>query len=132
MATQTTDPDLQPLQMYLRELKERRGWTWQEFSDKTGVARSSLQRALGMYKGNAASVQIYIAIADVFGIPAENVLRMAGILDKELEQTTEVREITYIYSKLPREHQREVLNYLRWIYHRGDNLDAKPVVPKGD
>lgn len=130
MATQSTDVDLQPLQLYLRELKKRRGWTWQEFSDKTGVARSSLQRALGTYKGNAASTAVYIAIADAFGVPAENVLRMAGILDPEPEQTTEIREIQYIYAQLPREHQREAINYLRWMFHRGDSLEAEPVVPK--
>ncbi len=129
---QTTDPSLKEVQAYLREIFYRKGWTWEQFKEKAGVSRSSLQRALGTYKGNAASIAVYLAISDAFKIPAENVLKMAGLLDPEPKQTTEIREITYIYSKMPREHQREVMNYLRWIYHRDSNLDAEPVVPTDD
>ena len=113
------------LSKYLDDQMRHRGWTSLDLAEKAGMSTSSVSRATG--KGqraeqNPPSLSVLVRIADALGVPDVNILRLAGLIELEPQQTSETRELVMMYERLPREHQETLMFVARSIYGHKSGL----------
>jgi len=96
---------------------DRRKWSQRELARQAGLSQSFVTKVLA--GKTPPSVNFCHKVAQALGEPPEKLLRLAGILptlgDSEDDPTLE--EINEIARNLPRSQRKEVLRYLRFLFH---------------
>lgn len=95
-----------------QELKNRR-WRQTDLAQAMGMSDSTISHLLA---GNRnPGPDLCNGIARAFGIPPEEVFRMAGLLPPLPEEDDEMaRRIVESFKRLPIEKRREILSFVEW------------------
>jgi transcriptional regulator with XRE-family HTH domain len=112
-----------------QELKERR-WQQKDLAEAAGVSDSTITLVL---KGDRKpGADLCNGIARAFGIPPEEVFRMAGLLPALPEEDDELaRQLVEKFKRLPIEKRREVLSYVIWKIQESRFEDMQGPVDNG-
>lgn len=88
-----------------------RGWSNSELARRANLSQSTVSM-ITSYKNNPG-IDFCTGIAKAFSLPAETVLRRAGLLPDRPEATPGLRELNYLYDQLREEDQEAILTLLR-------------------
>ena len=105
------------LQGWLSHELEKRGWSYRELARRANISNALVSRTLsGDMK---ASADFCIKVAQALGEAPEKVLRLAGILPASPASDDSIlQELIDLARSLPREDQKEILEYVRFRYQR--------------
>jgi transcriptional regulator with XRE-family HTH domain len=92
------------------KLKEQ-GISQAELARRAGVTRGAINGILTGARG--PGVELSKGIAKALKIPAEQVMRAAGLLDRAANIDEEIETIIHEVEKLPKADQAEVLAFIR-------------------
>jgi transcriptional regulator with XRE-family HTH domain len=92
-------------------MKEK-GWGVRELARRAGVSHPIISDALN---GKGASFDTCKALAFLFRVPAEQVLRMAGLLPNKTAKVEIVERAEHLYGLLTLDNQRKALEYLEFL-----------------
>lgn len=106
-------------QVYIRSQMERKGWTQQQFADKAGISRNSVQRLIGDTE-HLPSAEIIVCAANALGLHDADLLRRAGLIDPEPDTVLEMRELSSVYEKLTPTARLLLLDMAHLLLKRGD------------
>jgi len=99
------------------ELAER-GWSIREMARRAGVSHTAIASALNR-KGRP-SAELCVAIADVLGVSAIEVVQRAGILPSDPPETAAWRRLNAMWDRLSDEDQGRILEIAEtWVQKRG-------------
>lgn len=103
---------------WLTSEMERRRYSQGALAKAIGMSRPFVTRVLSGDK--APSVDFCLKVAQAFELSPVLLLVKAGILPAapESEDDPTIQEITDIARSLPSEDQKEILEYVRFRYHR--------------
>lgn len=90
----------------LREMEKRR-WSQSEFARTAGVSRGAIGNVLR--REREPGKQMLVAIAHAFDLPAESVMRKAGVLPPESDDEDMLEEWHYYLSRLDEKDRAELL-----------------------
>jgi transcriptional regulator with XRE-family HTH domain len=103
-------------QDWLRSKMEERNWGIRETARRIGLSHPTISDIFNIDK--PPSFETCLAIAQTFGIPSENVLRLAGLLPQTQEKSPQVDEISYLFDQLSSEEQEELIQLARFKIER--------------
>jgi len=105
------------LRVWLTQELERRKWSQRELARQADISRAFVNRVLS---GDiSASVNFCYKVAQALNEAPEKVLRLAGILPiSPTSENDTLQELIELAKNLPQEDQKEVLEYIRFRYHR--------------
>ena len=104
---------------------EERGWSIREMARRAGVSHTAIASALNR-KGRP-SAELCVAIADVLGVSAIEVVQRAGILPPDPPETTAWRRLNAMWARLSDEDQERVLEIVEtWVQKRGQRPRRVP------
>ena len=96
----------------------KRGWSNSELHRRSGMANSTISMILGGQK--KPGWDFCAAIAKALGEPPEKVFRLAGLLPSiPAGDASTVKEINELLRSLPPDQQKQVLDYVRFLYQQG-------------
>ena len=105
------------LKAWVSEEIERRGWSQGELARRSGISRPLISQVLA---GDVPpSADFGIKIAHALGEAPEKVLRLAGILPASEDDPT-LTQIVDIMRNLSPEQRRQVVEFAKFLYRRGE------------
>lgn len=88
-----------------------RGWSIRAFGRKLDISHT---HAADIVNGKVRpSADLCVRIANVFDTSPEEVLRLAGYLPPEPEETATVKELVHLFSQLPKDDQDRAILFVR-------------------
>jgi len=90
---------------------EERGWSMRELGRRAGVSNALV--SLVVNEQAAASAEFCIKVADAFGWPKEETLRLAGILDPLPPEVADEQDMIRAYRAIAPELRQVALDLLR-------------------
>lgn len=101
----------------------RRGWNQSELAVAAGVTRTAISDVLSGRRN--PGVELCSAIARALHLPPEIVFRRAGLLPPVSPEIEDQEEFVFLFSQLPPEERREILEFLRFKRERLKSQKAK-------
>lgn len=99
------------LVVWITEELKQRGWSFRELGRRAGVSHATISNIVsGQSK---PGLEFCVSIARAFNVPAETVLRRAGLLQARPEPTPGLRELNFLYDQLEPQEQENVLKIIR-------------------
>lgn len=96
---------------WLSQEIDSRGWSYSETARRAGVSQSMVSKVLSY--ANAPGLDFCNGIAKTFNVPAETVLRRAGLLQARPDATPGLRELNFLYEQLDPQAQENILKMMR-------------------
>lgn len=110
--------------VWLNQQLDQRGWSRSEAARRGGISASSLDKVIG---GFAKPGQRFCqGIARAFGMPVEEVMRLAGILPKSGELLPEVRNWNERLLAIPAERRQEAVDALDSVLRALESRERRP------
>jgi transcriptional regulator with XRE-family HTH domain len=101
---------------WIQENLAERGWSQSELARRSNLSSTTISDVLS---GSAKpGFNFCKGVAQALGVPTEEVLRKAGLLPPEPEETTTTRELMRSFSQLTVEEQRMVIEMIHGLYER--------------
>lgn len=113
---------MEDLTEFLNRQMRLRGWSERELAGRAKVSGTSIARALGRYPEKPAGYEIITSIAKALRVDELNLLRMAGLLPREPNQTSMERQLLNIFRQLPEEHQSNLLFFAEYLFTQRSRL----------
>jgi transcriptional regulator with XRE-family HTH domain len=105
---------------WLSEEINRRGWSRREFGRRAGLTSSFISKIL--LGKQTPTISFYHKTAQALSIPPETVLQVAGILSPvppaDPDDDSTLREIVELTRNMSPEDRQQILDYVRFVYHR--------------
>jgi transcriptional regulator with XRE-family HTH domain len=96
---------------WLTEELEKRSWSFRELGRKAGISHATISNIVsGQSK---PGLDFCVSIAKAFNVPAETVLRRAGLLQARPDATPGLRELNFLYEQLDPPAQENILKMMR-------------------
>jgi transcriptional regulator with XRE-family HTH domain len=100
-----------PLQKWIQENLTERGWSQSELARRANLSSTTISDVLS---GSAKpGIHFCKGVADAFGVPRENVLRLAGHLKPIAQEASEEAEMIEAFRCLPKEERRAILKLVK-------------------
>ena len=112
---------------WIENAQAARGWTQAELARRAGISQGAISRVISGSRN--AGVDFCRAIAKAFSVPEQEVLQVAGLLDKVSPETTGQDEMAYIYANLPAERQAQLREYARFLLDQDEKRDRQATRP---
>jgi transcriptional regulator with XRE-family HTH domain len=101
---------------WIRENLTERGWSQSELARRASLSSTTISDVLS---GSAKpGFNFCKGVSQALGVPSEEVMRMAGLLPPEPEETTTTRELLRSFSQLTTEEQQTVLEMIQGLNER--------------
>lgn len=94
---------------YVTKEMNKRGWSPSDLARAAGVAKSTI--SMNLNDNRQPGTILCNGIARAFGVPPEEIYRLAGILPSEPKTNQTIEKINHTVSGLPPEEQVNVLEY---------------------
>jgi len=95
-----------------------RGWSIRAFGRKLDISHT---HAADIVNGKVRpSADLCVKIASVLNTSPEEVLRLAGYLPPEPEETAAVKELIHLFGQLPEDDQDRVLLFMRALLEEAE------------
>ena len=116
---------METLGSFLKEIREVNSLTIRQIEDATGISNAYLS-LLENDKIKKPSANVLYKLASVYNIELSLLLSAAGIIQKKDdgvsdEQNILAQRIAFYASKLSKEEQKEIFNYLKFMKHKNKN-----------
>jgi transcriptional regulator with XRE-family HTH domain len=116
---------METLGSFLKEIREVNSFTLRQIEDFTGISNAYLS-LLENDKIKKPSANVLYKLASVYKIELSVLLSAAGIIQKKDDDVAEeqnilAQRIAFYASKLSKDEQKEVFNYLKFIKHKNKN-----------
>ena len=109
---------------WIEQKRNEHGWSINELARQAGLSPGGVGDVLN--NNNNPGFRFCKAIAEAFDVPPENVLRLAGLLPPQPEQTATINEFVYLLNQLPPEEQEELLLVAKaWVKGRKQQRSTK-------
>jgi transcriptional regulator with XRE-family HTH domain len=96
---------------WITEEIEIRGWSLRELGRRADLSHATISNVVsGQTK---PGLDFCTGIAKAFNVPAETVLRRAGLLSSREESAPDLRELNFLYSQLAPEDREQILRMMR-------------------
>ena len=90
---------------------EQRGWSYNQLAKRAGLSSSGISLVLSGQR--RAGFEFCTKIARAFSVPAEDVLRRAGLLPPVPTETPSLREVIHLFNQLSPEQQDNMIAMAR-------------------
>lgn len=105
------------IKTWLAETLKLRGWSQSELARRASVSQFAVSSVISGDRN--AGADFCVKIAHALNESPEKVLRLAGILPTSpASEDDTLQELIELARSLPPEDQKEVLEYIRFRYHR--------------
>lgn len=96
---------------WITEELEQRGWSFRELGRRAGISHATISNIVSGQ--SRPGLDFCSSVARAFNVPAETVLRRAGLLQARSDTTPDLRELTFLYDQLEPTEQANVLRMIR-------------------
>lgn len=97
---------------------QARDWSLSKLADRSGLSPAAISMVLSEVRNPGPD--LCLAIANAFGMPADVVFRIAGLLPPEPEQNASLREALHLFDKLTDEQQAIILVMMRALWEESE------------
>jgi transcriptional regulator with XRE-family HTH domain len=102
---------------WIEQERERRNWSINELARQAGLSPGTVADVLNQRTN--PGLQFCTEIARALNVPPENILRLAGLLPPQPEETATINEFIHLLNQLPAEEQKELLLVAKaWVEGR--------------
>jgi transcriptional regulator with XRE-family HTH domain len=105
---------------WLVEEVNKRGWSFRELGRRAGLSSGAISKVITGV--SLPGWEFCRRVARAFNVPPEKVFRLAGLLPPEPRETTNMREITHLFSQLSPEDQERFIAFVRTFLEPGGDL----------
>jgi transcriptional regulator with XRE-family HTH domain len=110
---------------FLKETRESIPFTLRQVEDATGISNAYLSQ-LENNKIKKPSANVLYKLASIYKVSLTTLLSAAGIIEKKDESISSednnlANRIAFYASKLTKDDQKEVFNYLKFLNHKKNN-----------
>ena len=113
---------------WIIEEKENRGWSIRKLAARAELAPSTVSDILG-HRTNPG-LEFCTGIARAFGVPAENVLRLAGLIPPKPEGSAALDELVHVASRLADDELERLTGIARYFYEQVQKQRQGEKVPR--
>jgi len=89
---------------------EDKNLSFREIAKRGGISVASVSDAAS---GQSVGFKVCKGLAKAFGVPEEKILRLAGLLPPQPEETPTSRELLYMFMQLDDQDQERILSITR-------------------
>jgi len=116
---------METLGSFLKEIREATSFTLRQVEDATGISNAYLS-LLENDKIKKPSASVLYKLASIYNVELSLLLSAAGIIQKKDDDVADehnilAQRIAFYASKLSKEEQKEVFNFLKFIKHKNKN-----------
>jgi transcriptional regulator with XRE-family HTH domain len=113
---------------WLQSELDERGWSRLEAAKRGKISASIFDKVINGY--SQPGLKFCVGIARAFNVPAETVLRRAGLLPLRSDDTEIRREAMYLFDQLDEETQKTFITILRgYVRETAPPYNTKPSTP---
>lgn len=102
--------NLDSLARWVNSQAEDKNLSFREIAKRGGISVASVSDAAS---GQSVGFKVCKGLAKAFGVPEEKILRLAGLLPPEPEETPTSRELLYMFMQLDDENQKRIMSITR-------------------
>jgi transcriptional regulator with XRE-family HTH domain len=115
---------------WLVEEVNRRGWSFRELGRRAGLSSGAISKVITGI--SLPGWEFCRKVAWAFNVPAETLFRLAGLLPPEPEETTNMREMSHLFSQLSPEDQERFIFFVRTFLEPGGDPTQGAVQSQSD
>lgn len=96
---------------WLQQELEARSWSRSEAAKRGGISASMFDKVINGYAN--PGIEFCAGVSRAFKIPADSIMRRAGILPPLPDVTPGLRELNFLYEQLDPQSQENILKMMR-------------------